>query len=90
MEAEKVIPGLREKAKIKVILTPDDFKKITYLKHHSFGGFAPIMGKLGGPHQTPVKNFWFIGAQSEGGAGLANLLPDTSRTIKRILKEYSK
>ncbi|TFG14895.1 MAG: NAD(P)/FAD-dependent oxidoreductase [Promethearchaeota archaeon] len=90
LEAERVIPGLREKAKVKVILTPDDFKKITHLKHHSFGGFAPIMGKSGGPHQTPIKNFWFIGAQSEGGAGLANLLPDTSRTMKKILKAYSK
>ena len=90
IEAEKIIPALREKAKVKVILTPEDFKKITHLKHHSFGGFAPIMGKSGAPHKTPIKKLWFIGAQSEGGAGLANLLPDTSRTMKTILKEYSK
>jgi phytoene dehydrogenase-like protein len=90
IEAEKIIPGLRDRAKVKVILTPEEFKKITHLKHHSFGGFAPIMGKSGGPHKSPIKNFWFIGAQSEGGAGLANLLPDTNRTMKKILKEYTK
>jgi hypothetical protein len=29
------------------LLTPDDFKKIPHLKHHAFGGMAPIMGKAG-------------------------------------------
>jgi len=88
IEAEKIIPGLREHAKVKVILTPDDFKKITHLKHHAFGGMAPIMGKAGAPHKTPITNLWFIGAQSESGAGLANIIPDTGRIMRKILKKF--
>jgi len=90
IEAEKIIPGLREHTKVKVILTPDDFKKITHLKHHAFGGMAPIMGKAGAPHKTPLKNLWFIGAQSESGAGLPNIISDTGRTMRKILKKFKK
>ena len=90
IEAEKVISGLRENAKVKVILTPEDFKKITHLKHHAFGGMAPIMGKSGIPHKMPIENLWFIGAQSESGAGLPNIISDTSRTMKKILKDFKK
>jgi len=90
IEAEKVIPGLRENAKTEVILTPEDFKKITHLKHHAFGGMAPIMGKSGIPHKTPIEDLWFIGAQSESGAGLPNIISDTSRTMKKIIKDFKK
>ena len=90
IEAEKIIPGIRKHTKAKFILTPDDFKEITHLKHHAFGGMAPIMGKDGIPHETPIKNLWFIGAQSESGAGLPNIIPDTGRTMKKILKKFKK
>jgi phytoene dehydrogenase-like protein len=90
IEAEKIIPGLRKNAKIKIVLTPEDFKKITHLKHHAFGGTAPIMGKSGAPHKTPIENLWFIGAQSESGAGLPNIIPDTARTMKIIFKSFKK
>jgi prolycopene isomerase len=89
IEAEKIIPGLRAGTKTKVILTPDDFKKITHVKHHAFGGMAPIMGKSAVPHKTPITNLWFIGAQSESGAGLSPIISDTARITKQIIKNYS-
>ncbi|TFG06601.1 MAG: NAD(P)/FAD-dependent oxidoreductase [Promethearchaeota archaeon] len=85
IEAEKVIPNLRN-AKVKVTLTPEDFKKMIHVKHHAFGGMAPIMGKEAIPHETPIKNLWFIGSQSESGAGLCPIISDTARLIKSILK----
>jgi len=51
---------------------------------------APIMGKAGAPHKTPLKNLWFIGAQSESGAGLPNIISDTGRTMRKILKKFKK
>jgi prolycopene isomerase len=90
IEAEKVIPGLREHTTVKIILTPDDFKIITHLKHHAFGGASPIMGKSVIPHKTPIQNLWFIGAQSQSGAGLPNIIADTARTMKSIFKSFKK
>jgi len=84
-EAERVIPGLRKGAKVKIILTPDDFKKRTALNHHTFGGAAPVMGKSGVPHKTPIRGLWFIGAQSESGAGINNVMHGAWRTMKMIL-----
>ncbi len=84
LEAEKYIPGLRENAVVKWVVTPDDFKKRAHLKHHSFGGVSPVMGRKGLPHQTPFKNLWFIGAQSESGAGMNNVVEGVWRTIRRI------
>ncbi len=85
-EAEKSVPGLQEHTKSRVIFTPDDFKKITHLKHHAFGGVAPVMGKKGLPHRSPIKNLWFIGAQSESGAGMNNVMEGAWRTVKLINK----
>jgi phytoene dehydrogenase-like protein len=51
---------------------------------------APIMGKSGIPHKTPIEDLWFIGAQSESGAGLPNIISDTSRTMKKIIKDFKK
>lgn len=90
IEAEKFIPGLREHTQTRVIITPDDFKKITHLKHHAFGGFSPVMGKSGIPHKTPIKNLWFVGAQSESGGSLVNIISDMGFTIKTILKSFKK
>jgi phytoene dehydrogenase-like protein len=47
------------------------------------------MGKSGGPHKTPIDGLWFVGAQSESGGGLPNVIPGAYRTAKRILDEYS-
>lgn len=78
--AEQSIPGLRDHIVKQVILTPLDFKKITHTKHHAFGGLAPIIGKTGIPHETPVGGLWFVGHQSEGGGGLAAVIPQAYNT----------
>lgn len=87
IEAERVMPGLRERAQVSVILTPEDFRVRTMQKHHSFGGAAPIMGKPATPHRTPIQGLWFIGSQSESGAGMANVIAGTRLAINTILKD---
>ncbi|MHA1490444.1 MAG: phytoene desaturase family protein [Promethearchaeota archaeon] len=87
IEAEKIIPDLRKRALVKIILTPDDFKKRINVKRHSFGGLAPIMGQQGIPHRTTVRGLWFIGAQSESSGGLAGVVSGARKTIKMVLKE---
>ncbi len=82
--AEKYIPGLAEHTHLRVILTPKDFRQRTYLDHHAFGGIAPVMGKSGAPHKTPIAGLWFVGAQSESGGGLPNVIPAAYRTAKMI------
>jgi len=86
-EAEKVVPGLRERAQVRVILTPHDFRVRTNQEHHSFGGCAPVMGAAGAPHHTPIRGLWFVGAQSEGNGGVANVIAGTGKAVKTILKE---
>jgi phytoene dehydrogenase-like protein len=87
-EAEKIIPGLREHARVIVSMTPDDFGKRTHmLEHHSFGGLCPVMGKSGAPHRTPYKGLWFIGAQSESSGGVANVILGAQKTFQMVRKE---
>jgi phytoene dehydrogenase-like protein len=86
--AEGIIPGLREHASVKIILAPDDWKRITHLKHHAFGGCAPVMGTKGAPHRTPVRGLYFVGAQSESGAGINNVLEGTWRAVRMIRKDF--
>jgi phytoene dehydrogenase-like protein len=83
-EAEKFIPGLRRHTRVRVILTPEDFRSRAFLRHHSFGGVAPTLGRPGVPHATPVRGLWFIGAQSESGAGMNNVLHGVWRTQRAI------
>ena len=86
LEAEKIIPGLGKHAKVQVAMTPMDFRKITHLNHHAFGGTAPVMGKGGMPHQTPIEGLWFVGAQSESGGGIANVMAGARKTARKILE----
>jgi phytoene dehydrogenase-like protein len=87
-EAERIIPGLHKNTKVMLTLTPDDFKRITHTPdHHSFGGFCPIMGKTGAPHKTPYRGLWFIGSQSESGAGVTTQLTSSRKVVKMIRKE---
>jgi len=84
-EAEKIIPGLREHAKVIVSLTPVDFGQLTYmLDHHSFGGYCPVMGKSGAPHRTPFEGLWFIGAQSDLAGGVSNVVLGGRRIFNAI------
>lgn len=85
--AEEVIPGLRSHARVKIIITPDDWRRITHQRHHAFGGCAPVMGTKGAPHRTPIKGLYFVGAQSESGAGLNNVLEGSWRAARLIRKD---
>ncbi len=88
IEAEKKIPGLREHARVRIVLTPEDFRERTHLGHHAFGGVAPVMGKSGMPHKTPVEGLWFIGAQSESGAGINNVMHGVWKTMRMISRTH--
>ena len=84
-EAEKIMPGLREHTIVKEIMTPEDFCRRTGLNHHAFGGRAPVMGKSGGPHRTPVKGLWFVGSQSEKrGGGVWGTMAASQKVVKMI------
>jgi phytoene dehydrogenase-like protein len=91
--AEAHIPGLKEHTKVRIILTPDDFRHRTHLDHHAFGGLAPYLGQRGVPHKTPIEGLWFVGAQSESGGALFNVMPGAFRTAERVheasLRQYS-
>ena len=68
-EAEKFVPELREHTKTRIIVSPDDFKRRTHLKHHTFGGLAPVMGQKGLPHQSHIKNLFFVGPRAKAVPG---------------------
>jgi phytoene dehydrogenase-like protein len=84
-EAEKHVPGLRAHTLTRLILTPDDFRKRTHQTHHSFGGVPPVMGNQPPANQTPIRGLWFIGSQSESGAGILNVVVGAQKVAKRIL-----
>ncbi|MFI5399185.1 MAG: phytoene desaturase family protein [Candidatus Binatia bacterium] len=88
-EAERIMPGLRQRARVRVILTPDDFRTRTHLARHSFGGVAPVMGKEGVPHRTPIRGLWFIGAQSESRGGVGNVVAGARRAVDMIRKQHA-
>jgi prolycopene isomerase len=86
--AEREIPGLKQNADLIWSLTPDDFKKIVHTpRRHSFGGICPVMGHPGAPHRTPYRGLWFIGSQSESGAGMLNQLVSARKVAKMIARE---
>jgi phytoene dehydrogenase-like protein len=87
MEAEKIIPGLYEGSEVKIIMTPDDFKKRINVVRHSFGGTAPVIGEINPSHRTPIQNLWYIGAYSESGGGVAGAALGARNVAKMILKE---
>jgi phytoene dehydrogenase-like protein len=82
--ADEVIPGLAKSAGPRVIVTPDDFKTRVRVSHHSFGGVAPVIGKSGAPYRTPIEGLWFIGAQSQGGAGVNNVIHGVWEAVREI------
>ena len=84
--AERHIPGLRQHTKTRLILTPEDFRLRTHLKHHSFGGVPPIIGNKPPAHKTPIRGLWFIGAQSESGGGVVNVMTGAQKTARQISK----
>jgi len=85
-EAEQHIPGLGKHTLTSMVLTPEDFRKRTHLKHHSFGGIPPVMGNKPPAHKTPIPGLWFIGSQSESTGGVLNVMTGGQKVAKRILK----
>ena len=83
--SEGYIPNLSEHVKICEILTPEDFRQRTHLKHHAFGGIAPLMDSPRVPHRTPIQGLWFIGAQSESGGGVNSVIPAAYKVAKTIV-----
>ncbi len=83
--AEKKMPGLRQHIVVKRIISPVELRKLTFLDHHAFGGLAPVMNAWKIPHKTPVEGLWFIGAQSESGGGVNNILPSAYKTAIKIM-----
>lgn len=83
--AERYIPGLAQHVRVREILTPAEFRTRTHLDHHAFGGIALVLGAWRVPHETPIKGLWFVGAQSESGGGVNNVIPAAHKVTKRIL-----
>jgi prolycopene isomerase len=83
--AEGKIPGLKEHIVEMEIFTPDDFRRMTLQRHHAFGGCAPVMNKKAAPHRTPVEGLWFVGSQSESGAGINNVVEGAWRVARMII-----
>jgi phytoene dehydrogenase-like protein len=87
VEAERFIPGLQAHAQVAMTLTPDDFRRRTHLRHHAFGGIAPVMGVPNPAHRTPVEGLWFVGAQSESGGGVAGVMTGARKVVRGLLGE---
>ncbi len=85
--AEQRIPGLGSHMRTCEIFTPLDFRQRTHLRHHAFGGLAPLMNAWRPPHRTPIQRLWFVGAQSESGGGVSNVIAGAYKTAKRIISE---
>jgi phytoene dehydrogenase-like protein len=83
---EQHIPGLKQHTRVRVIVTPQDFRERTLADHHAFGGLAPFQNAARIPHQTPIRGLWFVGAQSESGGGVNSVIPGAYKTAHRILK----
>jgi phytoene dehydrogenase-like protein len=45
------------------------------------------MGAKAVPNRTPVDGLWFIGSQSESGAGVANAMEGAWRVCGKIINE---
>ncbi|HOD92901.1 MAG TPA: NAD(P)/FAD-dependent oxidoreductase [Clostridia bacterium] len=88
--AEKYIPGLSNHITEKLIMTALDYRKLTHLDRVSFGGLVPHINKKRIPHVTPVKNLFFIGAQSESGGGVSTQIRSSHLLAKRIIEQNNK
>ncbi len=87
--AEAHIPDLRQHTRTRLVLTPEDFRTRTHLKHHSFGGSPPVIGNKPPAHKTPIDGLWFIGAQSESGGGVIRVMSGAEKVARTILRDYS-
>jgi phytoene dehydrogenase-like protein len=88
--AERYIPGLGEHIEVCEILTPEEWRPLTHLDHHAFGGIKPVAGAWRVPFKTPVDGLWFIGAQSESGGGVINVVQGAYRTARQIAERAAR
>jgi phytoene dehydrogenase-like protein len=86
-EAEAHLPGLRQHTLTRLVLTPEEFRQRTHQVHHSFGGIPPVIGNKPPAHKTPIAGLWFIGAQSESGGGVLNVMVGAQKVAHRILND---
>ncbi len=89
-EAERIFPGLREHIEVSIIMTPREFRERILVEHHGFGGLAPIMGQTGPKHQTPIKNLWYVGSQSESGGGVQGAMAGARKAVLKIIQIIGK
>jgi len=86
--AERQIPGLSRHIVTREVMTADEFRARTHLKHHAFGGIAPVLGAWKAPHKTPVAGLWFVGAQSESGGGVSAVMVAAFKTALKAVELY--
>ena len=82
--ADRHIPGLSGHVVEQHIITPVELRALTHLKHHAFGGIAPVMNAWQVPHKTPIEGLWFIGQQSVSGGGINAVIPAAHRAAKQL------
>ena len=89
-QAEAHILGLHRHTLTRLVLTPEDFRRRTHQKHHSFGGVPPVIGNKPPAHKTPITGLWFIGAQSESTGGVLNVMVGAQKVARQILQNGSR
>ncbi|MBN1534445.1 MAG: NAD(P)/FAD-dependent oxidoreductase [Spirochaetes bacterium] len=83
--AERQVPGLRRHERTRVVVTPEDFRRRTYLDHHAFGGATPRLDRTPPAHRTPIGGLWLVGAQSETFGGVAGTLTGSDNAVRMML-----
>jgi phytoene dehydrogenase-like protein len=73
--------------KVCEIVTPEDFRMRNHLDLHVFGGVVSVLGSSRVPHQSPISGLWFVGAQSESGGGINNVIPSAHKVARKIINE---
>jgi len=83
--AEGYVPGLRQHTLTRLIITPEEFRRRSYLYQHAFGGCPPALGRTPPPHKTPINGLMFVGAQSEAYGGVTGAMIGTEKAVKKLL-----
>ena len=68
--AKEHLPHLSEHIVTRKIVTAEDYRTMTHMEKSSFGGTVPVWKQQNPPYVTPVRNLYFVGAQSESGGGV--------------------
>lgn len=82
--AEKHLPGLSEHICEKLIMTAEDYKKMTHMSKCSFGGVVPIWNQQNPGYTTPVDGLYFVGQQSESMGGVGNVINGAKNAYSRM------